>query len=163
MDTKKIAKLSMLLSISVVLALIESFIPIFSGIAPGIKLGLANIVLVFAIYYLSIKDAIYISVLRVILMGILRTGLFSISFFFSLSGALLSLLFMYLAKNMSKMSVVGVSIVGAIGHSIGQILIAVIFLSNINIFYYLPILLISSVITGVIVGMISNKIIERYK
>lgn len=163
MDTKKIAKLSMLLSISVVLALIESFIPIFSGIAPGIKLGLANIVIVFAIYYLSIKDAIYISVLRVILMGILRTGLFSISFFFSLSGALLSLLFMYLAKNMSKMSVVGVSIVGAIGHSIGQILIAVIFLSNINIFYYLPILLISSVITGVIVGMISNKIIERYK
>lgn len=163
MDTKKIAKLSMLLSISVVLALIESFIPIFSGIAPGIKLGLANIVIVFAIYYLSIKDAIYISVLRVIIMGILRTGLFSISFFFSLSGALLSLLFMYLAKSMSKMSVVGVSIVGAIGHSVGQILIAVIFLSNINIFYYLPILLISSVITGVIVGMISNKIIERYK
>lgn len=163
MDTKKIAKLSMLLSISVVLGLIESFIPIFSGIAPGIKLGLANIVIVFAIYYLSIKDAIYISLLRVILMGILRTGLFSISFFFSMGGALLSLLFMYLAKNITKMSVVGVSIVGAIGHSIGQILIAVIFLSNINIFYYLPVILISSVITGVIVGIISNKIIERYK
>ena len=70
---------------------------------------------------------------------------------------------MYLVKNMTKMSVVGVSIAGAIGHSLGQILIAVIFLSNINIFYYLPILLISSVITGVIVGNISNKIIERYK
>ena len=163
MDTKKIAKLSMLLSISVVLALIESVIPIFNGIAPGIKLGLANIVIVFAIYYLSIKDAIYISVIRVILMGIVRTGLFSISFFFSLSGALLSLLVMYLAKNMTKMSVVGVSIVGAIGHSVGQIIIAVIFLSNINIFYYLPVLLISSVITGIIIGIISNKIIERYK
>lgn len=163
MDTKKIAKLSMLLSISVVLALIESFIPIFSGIAPGIKLGLANIVIVFAIYYLSVKDAIYISVLRVILMGILRTGLFSISFFFSLSGALLSLFVMYLAKNITKMSVVGVSVIGALGHSVGQILIAVLFLSNINIFYYLPILLISSVITGVIVGIISNKIIDRYK
>lgn len=163
MDTKKIAKLSMLLSISVVLALIESFIPIFSGIAPGIKLGLANIVIVFSIYYLSIKDAIYISVLRVILMGILRTGLFSISFFFSLSGALLSIIFMYLAKNTTKMSVVGVSVIGAIGHSVGQILIAVLFLSNINIFYYLPILLISSVITGIIVGIISSKIIDRYK
>jgi len=163
MGTKKIAQLSMLLSISVVLALIESFIPIFNGIAPGIKLGLANIVIVFAIYYLSIKDAIYISILRVVLMGILRTGLFSISFFFSLSGALVSLFVMYLAKNITKMSVVGVSVVGAIGHSVGQILIAVIFLSNINIFYYLPVLLISSVITGVIVGIISNKIIERYK
>jgi len=163
MDTKKIAKLSMLLSISVVLALIESFVPIFSGIAPGVKLGLANIVIVFAIYYLSVKDAIYISILRVILMGILRTGLFSISFFFSLSGALLGLLLMYLAKNISKMSVVGVSVVGAIGHSVGQILIAVIFLSNINIFYYLPVLLISSVITGLMVGVISNKIIEYYK
>lgn len=163
MDTKKIAKLSMLLSISVVLALIESFIPIFSGIAPGIKLGLANIVIVFAIYHLSIKDAIYISVLRVILMGILRTGLFSISFFFSLSGAILSIISMYLAKKITSMSVVGVSVVGAVFHSVGQILIAIIFLSNINIFYYLPVLLISSVITGVIVGIISNKIIDRYK
>lgn len=163
MDTKKIAKISMLLSISVVLALIESFIPIMSGIAPGIKLGLANIVIVFAIYYLSIKDAVYISVLRVILMGILRTGLFSISFFFSMGGALLSLLVMYLAKKLTNMSVIGVSVIGSVGHSVGQILIAVIFLSNINIFYYLPILLISSVITGVIVGIISDKIIDRYK
>lgn len=161
MNTKKIAKLSMLLSISVVLGLIESFIPIMS--VPGIKLGLANIVIVFAIYHLSIKDAIYISVLRVILMGILRTGLFSISFFFSLSGALLSIISMYLVKKITSMSVVGVSVVGAIFHSIGQILIAIIFLSNINIFYYLPFLLISSVITGVIVGTISNKIIDRYK
>lgn len=163
MDTKKIAKISMLLSISVVLALIESFIPIMSGIAPGIKLGLANIVIVFAIYYLSIKDAVYISALRVILMGILRTGLFSISFFFSMGGALLSLLVMYLAKKLTNMSVIGVSVIGSVGHSVGQILIAVIFLSNINIFYYLPILLISSIITGLIVGVISNKIIDRYK
>lgn len=161
MDTKKIAKLSMLLSISVVLALIESFIPIMN--IPGIKLGLANIVIVFAIYHLSIKDAIYISVLRVILIGILRTGLFSISFFFSMGGALLSITSMYLVKKVTSMSVVGVSVIGAIFHSIGQILIAVIFLSNINIVYYLPILLISSVITGVIVGFISNKIIDRYK
>ena len=68
-----------------------------------------------------------------------------------------------LTKNITKMSVVGVRVVGAIGHSVGQILIAVVFLSNINIFYYLPVLLISSVITGVIVGIISNKIIDRYK
>ena len=162
MDTKKIAKLSMLLSISVVLGLIESFIPIMNGTVPGIKLGLANIVIVFAIYELSFKDAIYISVLRVLLIGILRTGLFSISFFFSLAGALLSIVFMYLAKEYTKMSIVGVSVVGSISHSIAQIIIACIFLSNINIVYYLPILLISSIVTGVIVGSISSKLVEYH-
>lgn len=162
MDTKRIAKLSMLLSISVVLGLIESFIPIMNGTVPGIKLGLANIVIVFAIYELSFKDAIYISVLRVLLIGILRTGLFSISFFFSLAGALLSIVFMYLAKEYTKMSIVGVSVVGSIFHSIAQIIIACIFLSNINIVYYLPILLISSIVTGVVVGSISSKLVEYY-
>lgn len=162
MNTKKIAKLSMLLSISVVLGLIESFIPIMNGTVPGIKLGLANIVIVFAIYELSFKDAIYISVLRVLLIGILRTGLFSISFFFSLAGALLSIVFMYLAKEYTKMSIVGVSVVGSISHSIAQIIVACIFLSNINIVYYLPILLISSIVTGVIVGSISSKLVEYY-
>ena len=162
MNTKKIAKLSMLLSISVVLGLIESFIPIMSGIVPGIKLGLANIVIVFAIYELSFKDAIYISVLRVLLIGILRTGLFSISFFFSLAGALLSIVFMFLAKEYTKMSIVGVSVVGSIFHSVAQIIVACIFLSNINIVYYLPILLISSIVTGLIVGSISSKLVEYY-
>ena len=161
MDTKKIAKISMLLSISVVLALMESFIPIFSSI-PGIKLGLANIVIVYAIYELSFKDAVYISILRVILIGILRTGLFSINFFFSLVGAVLSLIAMYACKR-TKMSIVGVSIVGAIFHSIGQIIVAILFLSNVNVIYYLPVLIISSVITGLLIGLFSKKLIKYYK
>ncbi len=161
MTIKKISKLSMLLSISVVLSLIESFIPIFNGIIPGIKLGLANIVILYALYKYSFKEALYLSLLRVLLVGILRTGLFSITFFFSLSGALFSLIFMYMFTKISKLSVVGISIIGAIFHSIGQILIATIFLSNMNILYYLPILLISSVITGIIVGYTSDKIIKN--
>ncbi len=160
MNTNKIARISMLLSVSVVLGIIESYIPIFSSI-PGIKLGLANIVIIYAIYKLSLKDAIYISILRVILIGILRTGLFSISFFFSLSGAILSIIVMYLVKN-TKMSIVGVSVCGAISHSVGQILIAILFLSNINVIYYLPIMLISSIVAGVIVGIISKRLIEYY-
>ncbi len=160
MDNKKIAQLSILLSISVVLALIESFIPIFSAV-PGIKLGLANIVIVFALYKLSFKDAFYISILRVILVGILRTGLFSITFFFSLAGSILSILSMYLVKS-TKISVIGVSVVGSIMHSIGQIIIAILFLSNMDIIYYLPILTISSIITGIIIGLISERIINYY-
>lgn len=160
MNTRKIAKLSMLLAISVVLSLIESLIPIFNGIIPGVKLGLANIVIVFAIYKFSFKEALYLSILRVFLVGILRTGLFSITFFFSISGALLSLIFMYIFKRYTKLSVVGVSVIGAVSHSIGQIIIAILFLSNINIVYYLPILLISSVITGILVGMISERLLK---
>lgn len=163
MDTKKIAKISMLLSISVVLALIESFIPVFNGVVPGIKVGLANIVIVFAIYTISLKDAIYISILRVILMGILRTGLFSISFFFSLVGALFSVFAMYFVKKFNLLSIVGVSVCGAIMHSLGQILVAILFLSNINIVYYLPFLLLSSVITGVVVGMLTDRIVKYYE
>lgn len=161
MSTNKIAKLSMLLAISVVLSLIESIIPFFNGMVPGIKLGLANIVIVYAIYKYDFKDALYISILRVFLVGILRTGLFSITFFFSLIGALLSLSVMYLFKKYTKLSTIGISVIGAIFHSLGQTIVAIIFLSNINIIYYLPILLISSVITGVLVGMISNKLLKN--
>lgn len=161
MNTRRISNIAMLLSVSVVLGLIESFIPFFNAI-PGIKLGLANIVVVYTLYRYCFKDAVYISILRVFLIGILRTGLFSINFFFSLSGAILSVVGMYLVKN-TKISVVGVSVVGAVLHSIGQIIIAIIFLNNINIIYYLPVLLISSIITGIIVGMCANKLLEHYK
>lgn len=162
MDTKKIAKMSMLLAISVVLSLIENLIPIFNGIVPGIKLGLANTVVLFALYMFSFKDAIYLSLMRVFLIGILRTGVFSITFFFSLSGGLLSIIMMYIVKKYTKLSIVGVSIVGAISHSVGQIIIAIIFLSNVNIMYYLPILLVGSIITGVVVGISANKVIKYY-
>ena len=162
MDTKKITRLSMLLAISVVLSLIESLIPLLNGIIPGIKLGFANIVILFTLYTFSLKDAFIISILRVFLVGILRTGVFSITFFFSLFGALLSLLFMYLFKRFTKLSIVGVSIIGSVMHTIGQIIIAVIFLSNVNILYYLPILLITSIVTGII-GYISNALIAKIK
>lgn len=160
MNTKKIAKLSMLLAISVILSLIESYIPILNGIVPGLKIGLANLVVIFALYMYSFKDAIYLSILRVFLVGILRTGLFSISFFFSLTGALLSIIVMYLLKKYTKLSIVGVSVSGAIAHSVGQIIIAILFLNNINIIYYLPILLIGSVASGIVIGITASKVLE---
>ena len=162
MDTKRISKLSMLLALSLVLSLIESYIPILNGIIPGFKVGFANIVVLFALYNLSFKDALSLSILRVLIMGIIRTGLFSITFTFSLAGALLSVIAMYLSKKYTKLSLVGVSIIGAISHSIGEIIIAIIFLSNMNIIYYLPVLIIISVLTGMLVGIITDKILKYY-
>ncbi len=162
MDTRKLVRLSMLLSLSIVLSILESMIPVVGTIVPGIKLGLANAVIVFVLYMYSFKEALYVSILRIIIVGILRTGLFSIMFFFSLSGALMSILFMMLFKKM-KLSIVGVSIVGAVAHSIGQIIVAIIFLNNINIVYYLPYLLLLSIPTGIIVGISAKEVIKYYE
>lgn len=162
MELKKITRLSMLLALSIVLSLVESVIPLFSGIIPGLKLGLANTVVLTVLYLYSFKDAIYLSLLRVILIGILRTGLFSIPFFFSLGGALLSIIVMSIFKK-TKLSIVGVSVLGSIFHSIGQIIVAFLILNNNTMFYYLPFLLIFSIPTGVITGLISKELIKYLK
>ncbi len=161
MDTRKLVRLSMLLSLSIVLSILEGMIPVVGSIIPGIKLGLANVVIVFILYMYSFKEALYVSILRILIVGILRTGLFSIMFFFSLSGALMSIIFMILFKKM-RLSIIGVSIAGSIAHSIGQIIVAIIFLNNINIIYYLPYLLLLSIPTGIVVGISAKEVIKYF-
>ncbi len=162
MNIRKITMLSMLLALSAVLNIIESTIPILSSMIPGVKLGLANTIVIFAIYMFTFKDAMYISVGRVFLVGLIRTGLFSLSFFFSLSGSILSTIAMYLTKRYTSLSIVGVSIVGALAHSIGQILIAIFMLKTLNVIFYLPYILFFSIPTGIIVGMAANKVLTFY-
>lgn len=163
MELRKVTHLSMLLALSVVLNIIESMIPILGNIIPGSKLGLANIVVLFVIYVYGFKDAFFLSITRVLLVGILRTGLFNIIFFFSLGGAVFSVIMMALAHRFTKLSAVGVSVVGAISHSIGQIIIAVIGLNTINIAYYLPYLLLLSLPTGIIIGLTTKQVLNYYK
>lgn len=162
MEMKKFTRLTMLLSLSVVLNIIESFIPIFNGSIPGLKLGLANVIVLIVLYLYSFNDAVYISILRVFLVGILRTGLFSMTFFFSLGGAILSVFIMGLTKK-TKLSIIGVSILGSIGHSIGQILMAVIILKNAYVSYYIPWLLLFSIPTGILTGIISKHSVNNLK
>lgn len=160
MELKKYARLSLLLSLCVVLNLIESVIPIFNGFIPGLKLGLANTVILFILYIYSFKDALYVSVVRVLIVGILKTGLFSIPFFFSLGGAILSIIMMAIFKKITKLSIIGISIIGSVFHSLGQIIMAIIFVKNINMFYYLPFLLIFSIPTGIITGIITKELLK---
>ena len=150
----------MLISLSVVISIIESYIPLLNNIIPGLKLGISNVIILFVLYKYTFKDSLYVSIVRVFLTGLLRTGLFSITFFFSLSGAIFSIIFMYVAKKIKIFSVIGVSIIGSIFHSLGQILIAIIILDNNNIIYYLPYLLIFSIPTGIITGLITKKILN---
>lgn len=157
---KEFTRLTILLSLSVVLNIIESFIPLFSGIMPGFKLGLANIVTLLIVYEYGLKNALYVGILRVFLVGLLRTGLFNTHFIFSLSGCVLSIIMMFLAKKIN-LSIIGVSITGAIFHSIGQVLIAIILLNS-SIIYYLPWLLLFSIPTGIIIGLICKQLLNTY-
>lgn len=163
MEMKKFTRLSLLLALSIVLNMIESIVPLFNGFIPGLKLGLANIVVIFVLYNYSFKDALYLTVLRVILVSMLRTGLFSVAFFFSLGGAVLSLITMCLVKKYTKLSLIGISIVGSITHSLGQIIIAYFFIHTTGIIFYLPWLLMFSIPTGIVTGKLSNSMIDNFK
>src|SRR5574344_91790 len=149
---KKLARLSMLLALAVVLSIVESIIPLFNGTIPGLKLGLANAIILLVLYTYGFKDTLNISLLRVFLVGILRTGVFSIAFWLSFGGAILSIIFMFVFKKVKIFSIIGISIIGSITHSIGQILVAMLILNNNSLLYYVPVLLIFAIPTGIFVG-----------
>ena len=162
MDTKKIAKLSMLLSISVVLALIESFIPIFSGIAPGIKLGLANIVIAFVFFEFSLSEALSVSICRVLIMGILFGS--PVSFLYSFCGAVFSFAGLITARLMGKrISYIGSSVLCAVLHNFGQSIVAAFFFGIDVAAFYLPYLLFFGCVFGAITGTLLNYISKKYQ
>ncbi len=163
METKKFIRLSMLLAISIILNLIENLFPFLNGTIPGVKIGLANIIIIYVLFTNSFMDALYVSILRVIIVGLLRTGLFSITFIFSLIGAIISLLSMALFKKITKLSIVGISIIGSVFHSLGQIICSIILLNNIHMIYYFPFILLVSIPTGIVVGIISKTLIDNTK
>lgn len=154
--------MSMLLSISIVLGIIESFLPLFDGSIPGLKIGLANIVIIFTLYTYGLKEAILISIIRVFVIGLLRTGLFNYPFFFSLSGAFVSVVVMYLLKKIKIFSIVGISVCGALSHNLAQIFTSYFLLKVNSVFIYLPYLLIFSIPTGIIVGIVSKSLLKYY-
>ena len=159
MKVQKMALLGVLTAGAIVIAILESFIPSI-GI-PGVKLGLANIVILIILYELGIVEAITVNLLRVLVVGLVRGTFLGMGFFMSLTGAVFSLgimiLFYLLIK---KFSIIGVSVIGSIFHVGGQILIAMIYLGSAYIVLYLPILAVSAIITGVFVGIIARLIIN---
>ena len=163
MEIRKITRISILLSLSIVLSIVESLIPIFNGIIPGLKIGLANVAIMVALYVYGIKEAAFVSIARIFIVGMLRTGLFNITFLFSLSGAIFSLILMFIAKKTNIFSIIGVSIIGSIFHTIGQLIVAFVIVKNANILYYLPFLLLFAIPTGLFIGYISNKIITNFR
>lgn len=159
MKVQKMALLGILTAGAIVIAILESFIP--SVGIPGVKLGLANIVILIILYELGIIEAVFVNLLRVLVVGFVRGTFLSMGFFMSLTGAAMSLgimiLFFVLIK---KFSIVGVSVIGSVFHVTGQILIAMLYLGTAYIVLYLPLIAVSAIITGVFVGITAQLIIK---
>ena len=158
MKTKKLTLMALLISLALIFSYLESQIPSFVAI-PGIKIGLANIVVVFALYKLGGREAVVLSLIRVFAVSLLfGTGA---SFLYSLAGATLSLASMLLLKKLHMFSHVAVSVAGGVMHNVGQIAMACILLETNVIVYYLPFLILSGTIAGVAIGLAAAELIRR--
>ena len=157
MKTKKVALLGISVALAMILSYIESQIP---AIVPGVKIGLANIAIVFILYRLGWWQAIVVSAIRVLLMSFLFGNGLQV-FIFSIVGATLSLAVMILLKNLLGLSTIVVSIAGGIFHNVGQTVVACFMLSTENYVLILPILLISGIISGAVIGLVAGWIVKR--
>ena len=154
----KLAYLGLFSAVAIIFGYVESLIPFFMGI-PGIKLGLANLAVLFLLQKYSAKEAALVSVVRILVIGFMFGNLFSI--LYSLAGAFLSLTVMTLMIKKTDFSLVGVSVGGGIAHNVGQLIIAMLTVSSLNLIYYAPALLISGVITGIVIGKLAEEVAKR--
>ena len=154
---KNIALFGMMVALAFTFSYLESLIPFNFGI-PGVKLGLANLVVVVALYTMKPSEAFFIAVVRIFLAGLTFGNVYSLAY--SLCGGILSFAVMALVKK-TKLSIIGVSMLGGICHNIGQIVVAAIVMETARIAYYLPVLLVAGLATGLLLGIVSKLIIDR--
>ena len=152
--------LGLCIALAMIMSYIEVLVPL-SFAVPGIKMGLANIVIIFVLYKIGTKEAILVSLIRVILVSLLFSNAMAMAY--SIAGAVLSLGIMWILKKTDKFSVIGVSIAGGIMHNVGQIIMAVILLGTKQIALYLPVLLITGTATGIVIGIVSGLVIKRFE
>lgn len=155
---KRIALCSVLVAVAFALSVVERAIP-FMSLQYGIKLGLANIVVLFALYKTTVFDAFVVCVFKICFFGMLFGG--PVYFLYSLCGGLLG--FVAMLVTVKYFSTISVSVLGSLFFNIGQILCASIMLSTSVVFYYLPYVLIVSALTGVFIGIVTDIAIKRIK
>ena len=136
----------------------ESLIPIQLGI-PGVKLGLANLIIVIALYKMRLSEVFLLSIVRILLSGFLFGNYFSI--LYSLAGGLLSLAVMALLKKTGDFSVMGISMAGGVFHNVGQLVVAMMVVETFSVGYYLPVLLVAGLVTGFLIGVAAGEMLKR--
>ena len=158
MKVNKLVTEAMLCGLALILSYVESLFPLSVSV-PGIKMGLPNLVIVFALCRMGAGSALRISLVRVALVALLFGNVYS--FLYSAAGALLSLGLMTLLKKAGILHTAGISVSGAVMHNIAQIGVAILILETGEIIYYLPALIVSAVISGTLIGLVSAILIER--
>lgn len=159
-NTRRLVTLAATVAVAMVLSYLESLIPAFTAI-PGIKVGFANIAIIFTLYRLGAREAVLVSVIRVALSSILFGS--PVSFIYALAGATLSLTLMAILKRFTPLGTVTVSIVGGITHNLAQIGVASLLLETDVFTYYFPFLLLSGTVAGIVVGIAGYQLIKRIK
>ncbi len=155
-----IARVGLMAALALIFSYVEAIIP-YSASLPGIKLGIANVVTVIALYKFGVKDAIAVSIIRIVIAGLLFNGLFGM--IYSLAGAALSLAGMIALKRTGLFSVTGVSMAAGVLHNMGQLIIASALIEDLRIFFYFPMLMFSGIVAGILVGIASTIIIKSIK
>lgn len=156
----KAAYFGVFTALALIFSYVETLIPINFGI-PGAKLGLANLVIVIVLYKTGGKEALLLSVTRIVLSGFLFGNLFAI--LYSLAGGLFSLAVMGLVKRRKSFSIIGVSMAGGVTHNIGQLIVAMLVVETYQVGYYLPVLMLAGLATGTLIGVISREVLNRLK
>ena len=161
MSSRRLARYALLTALAMALSWLESLVPLAGTVPPGVKLGLTNLVVIFALYRMSLRDAAVISLIRVVLVAFTFGN--SYSFAYSLAGATLSLAVMALLKRSGKFSLLGVSVAGGVSHNIAQVLVAMAVMETSRLAWYLPVLLVSGIAAGVCGGAAGALIVKRIR
>lgn len=154
----KVAYFGVFTALALIFSYVETLIPIQFGI-PGVKLGLANLIIVIALYRMKLSEVYLLSIVRVLLAGFIFGNYFSI--IYSLAGGILSLTVMALLRKKGGFSVIGVSIAGGVFHNIGQLIVASVIVETFGVMYYVPVLLSAGLVTGLLIGIASDGMLKR--
>ena len=156
----RVAYFGVFTALALIFSYVETLIPINFGI-PGVKLGLANLIIVVALYRLPLQEVYLLSIVRILLSGFIFGNYFSI--LYSLAGGLLSLSVMALLKRRNSFSVMGISVAGGVFHNVGQMTVAMLVVETFSVAYYFPVLMIAGLVTGLLIGVLSNEMLKRLK
>ena len=152
---RKIAYAAMMAALAMIFSYIEALIPFSFGV-PGIKLGLANLVVLVWLYFMEQQLVFGILITRIVLSGFLFANLSTL--LYSLAGGIVSFGVMLLLKRIKGFSIVGVSIAGGVSHNIAQLVVAAVVVENRYVFSYLPILLTAGMVTGMLIGIVGERV-----
>jgi heptaprenyl diphosphate synthase len=151
----------MMIAISIVLSIVESVVATFFFAFPGMKLGLANVATLVVIFTMGRKEGAIVAILRILLVGLIYSGLFTPSFWISLGGGTAALGIMLLLKN-SKLSILTISVLASLMHMVGQIIIVIFVVQTATLIYLLPYMMIISVPTGLLTGYLAKRLIRDF-